>query len=289
MVGKRRILFWHLSRLRRTIKKFAIVLLFMVVFVFMLLNKTNEELIEKTSTTFEVLVAPITKVVFFPATMVLNGYEYLRSLHKMDEENKALREENRELIIANSRNKALEIENKILADLLNYKMPPKAEFVTAKVIAQEGTAFAHSITVYLGENSQVSKGQVVISDKGVIGRVEEVGARYAKIAMINNINSRISVTVESSRVRGIMVGRNDVWPELIFLPHDAEVKLGDKIVTSGVGGVFPSGLPVGVVAEINKRKIRIKPAGSLSKLEYVMIVDYKLPDPSDELYRDDDK
>ena len=272
------------GHLRRTIKKFAIALLFVVVFVFMLLNKTNNTLIEKTSTTAEEIVAPVTELLVFPANLVLSGYEYLRSLHKIDTENKALREENRRLIIANAKNRALEIENKILAELLNYEVPSEAEFITAKVVAQEGTSFAHSLTVYINDNSRVKKGQVAISDKGVVGRVEEVGTHYAKIALINSINSKISVMLEKSRVRGIMIGKNDIWPELVFLPRDAEIFVGEKVITSGIGGVFPVGLPVGTIAAIDESGIKIKPANSLSRLEYVMIVDYKLPDPAHELY-----
>ena len=172
----------------------------------------------------------------------------------------------------------------MLSGLINYVVPPQAEFITAKVVAQEGTAFAHSLTVYIGENSRVEKGQVAISDKGVVGRVEDVGFRYAKIALINNINSKISVMIESSRVRGMMVGQNDVWPDLVFLPLDADLKVGDRVVTSGIGGVFPVGLPVGKIASVSKSGVKIEPANNLSRLEYVMIVDYKLPDPANELY-----
>lgn len=284
MVRRRRVLFLHLSRLRRTIKKSAIAVLFVLVFVFMLLNKTNNALIEKTSTTAEEIITPITEILVMPASMLLNGYDYLRSLRKIDIENQALREENRKLIMANAKNRALEIENKILADMLNYVVPPEADFITAKVVAQEGTAFAHSLTVYVGENNHVEKGQVAISDKGVVGRVEDVGSRYAKIALINNINSKISVMIENTRVRGMMVGQNDIWPELVFLPLDAELNVGDKVVTSGIGGVFPVGLPVGKIASVSKNSAKIEPANNLSRLEYVMIVDYKLPDPADEVY-----
>lgn len=286
MAKKRRVMFLQLSHLRRTIKKSAIALLFIMVFAFMLLNKANNALIEKTSTTAGEIITPITEILIMPASIMLNGYDYLRSLRKIDEENQLLREENRKLIIANAKSKALEIENKILSNLLNYQVPEDANFITAKVVAEEGTAFSHSLTVYIGGNKNVAKGQVVIGDKGVIGRIESVGYNYAKIAMINNINSRISVMVENSRIRGMLVGQNDEWPELKFLPLDAKIEKGDKIITSGIGGVFPVGLPVGKVASVEKNVVRIIPANNLSRIEYAMIVDYKLPDPADELYGD---
>lgn len=281
MVRRRRVIFLHLSHLRRTIKKSAIALLFIVVFALMLLNKTDTALIEKTSMTVEEIVAPVTKIFVFPATAVLNMYDYLRSLQKIDNENQELRDENRRLIIANAQNRALVTENKMLADMLNYIGLPQTEFVTVKVISQEGNPFAHSLTVYLGDSDKVKKGQVALSDKGVIGRVEAVGKKYAKIALLNNINSKISVMTEGTRVRGMLVGKNDILPELKFLPLGVDIKVGDEIITSGIGGVFPVGLPIGKVLSINNSTIKVMPAHDLSRLEYVMIADYGLPDPAD--------
>ncbi|MBR1649182.1 MAG: rod shape-determining protein MreC [Alphaproteobacteria bacterium] len=253
----------------------------------MLLNKTNNALLEKTSTTANEIITPITEIMVFPASLMLKGYEYLRSLQKIDMENQALREENHRLIIANSQNKALEIENKLLSSLLNYRIPPQAEFITAKVVAQEGSTFAHALTVYIGKDKRVAKGQIAISDKGVIGRVEEVGSNYAKIALINNINSKISVLIGKSRTRGMLVGQNEEWPRLILLPLDAEIAVGDKVITSGIGGVFPQGMPIGKVSSVKKDAVMVKPSGNFSKIEYVMIVNYHLPDPASEIYGED--
>lgn len=282
MVKRRREIFLQFSQIRGTIKKFAIVLAFMVAFVFMLLNKSENILIEKTSTTAKEIVSSAVDVLVMPATALFKGYEYLRSLRKIDMENRALREENRRLTIANAKSRALEIENRLLARMLNYTVPPEASFITAKVVAEEGNAFAHALTVYTGGSPNVRKGQVVISDKGVIGRVELSGRNYAKIFLINDINSKIPVMAEKSRVRGVLSGENDPLPKMIFIPIDAGIEIGDRIVTSGIGGVFPSGLPVGEVISIDKDGVRVRPFDNLNRLEYVQIVDYKLPDPADE-------
>ena len=138
MVKRRREIFLQFSQIRGTIKKFAIVLAFMVAFVFMLLNKSENILIEKTSTTANEIVSSAVDVLVMPATALVKGYEYLRSLRKIDMENRALREENRRLTIANAKSRALEIENRLLARMLNYTVPPEASFITAKVVAEEG-------------------------------------------------------------------------------------------------------------------------------------------------------
>ena len=97
---------------------------------------------------------------------------------------------------------------------------------------------------------------------------------YAKIITLADINSKIPVMVEKNRVRGILSGNNTPFPKLTFVPLDAEVMVGDKIITSGVSGVFPAGLPIGQVVSVSKNEIKVKPFALLEKLEYVKIVKY---------------
>lgn len=289
MVKRERENFLHFSQLRVMIKKFAPMLAFVVAFVFMLLSKSENILIEKTSGIADEAVSTVVDVLVMPASAMLKGYHYLRSLQKIDLENQKLREENRRLLVANAKNRALEIENKLLSRLLNYAVPPEASFVTAKVIAEEGSAFAHSLIVYTGGNPNLRKGQVVLGQRGVIGRVEKVSRNYAKIFLVNDINSKIPVMIEATRVRGVLSGENDVLPKMLFVPQDEKVNVGDKVVTSGIGGVFPAGVPVGKVITVDKKNIVVKPWDNLNNLEYVQIIDYKLPDPIKELAAEEDK
>ena len=82
--------------------------------------------------------------------------------------------------------------------------------------------------------------------------------------------------VESSRVRGILSGDNTTLPKLVFTPLDAGISVGDRIVTSGVAGVFPAGLPIGKVVSAEKNEIAVKPFSSLEKLEYIKLINYGL-------------
>ena len=278
MVKRERETFLHISQIRGTIKKFAVVLAFVCAFVFMLLSKSENVLIEKTSGTAGEIVSSAVDVLVMPAAVLVKGYEYLRSLRKIDLENRTLREENRRLTIANAESRALVVENVLLRQLLNYTPPPEATYVTARVIAEEGNAFSHSLIAYTGGSKNVKKGQVVLSDNGVIGRIEQVGKMYSKIILITDINSKIPVIVERTRVRGILSGDNTSIPKLVFIPLDAELSIGDRVVTSGVAGVFPPGLPIGKVSSVEKNNIKIKTFGNLDRLEYVKIVDYGLAD-----------
>lgn len=272
---RRRSLFIHLSHIRLLAKKFALVILFLSAFVLMLINKTDTVLIEKTSSAATGIISPVLDVLTIPAKAVAKVYDYFRDLRQIHRDNIFLREENRRLSNLYDRERALEIENKLLSDLLNFVTPPEAEFITARVIAEEGDAFSHSVIAYTGRNN-VRKGQVALSDKGVVGRVDKVSDLYAKIILITDINSRIPVMEEKTRVRGILSGDNTTLPRVVFIPLDAQLNVGDRIVTSGVAGVFPSGLPIGKVVSVDKNEIRVKPFSNLDKLEYIKLVDYRL-------------
>ncbi len=279
---RRRSLFIHLSHIRLLAKKFAIVILFLSAFVLMLINKTDTVIIEKTSSLATDAVSPLIEVLVIPAKAVGAVYDYFKDLKRIHEDNLRLREENRRLELLGERARALMIENRLLTRLLNYVTPPEAQLVTARVIAEEGDAFSHSVIAYTGSSKAVKKGQVALSEKGVVGRVDNVGQAYAKIILITDINSKIPVMVERNRVRGILSGDNTTVPKMIFIPLEAEVQVGDRIVTSGVSGVFPAGLPVGQVVEIGKNQVKVRPFSSLERLEYVKIVDYGLGGVIDE-------
>ena len=272
---RRKVLFIQLSQIRLLAKKFAIVILFLSAFVMMLINKTDTVIIEKTSSMATDVVSPLIDVLVVPARTLAGVFDYFRDLSKIYDDNRKLRAENNRLQIVSDKARALEIENKLLAKLLNYTPPPNAKFVTARVIAEEGDAFSHSIA-YTGRDSGVEKGQVVMSDNGVIGRVDKPGKMYSKIILITDINSKIPVMVERTRVRGILSGDNTTVPKMIFIPLSAKLTVGDRIITSGVAGVFPPGLPIGKISSIEKNSVKIKTFGNLDRLEYVKIIDYGL-------------
>lgn len=273
---RRKVLFIQLSQIRLLAKKFAIVILFLSAFVMMLINKTDTVIIEKTSSMATDVVSPLIDVLVVPARTLAGVFDYFRDLSKIYDDNRKLRAENNRLQIVSDKARALEIENKLLAKLLNYTPPPNAKFVTARVIAEGGDAFSHSIIAYTGRDSGVKKGQVVMSDNGVIGRVDKPGKMYSKIILITDINSKIPVMVERTRVRGILSGDNTTVPKMIFIPLSAKLTVGDRIITSGVAGVFPPGLPIGKISSIEKNSVKIKTFGNLDRLEYVKIIDYGL-------------
>lgn len=273
---RRKSLFLHFSNIRLLAKKFALVLLFLSAFALMLVNKTDTAIIEKTSSVATDVISPVIDLLVVPARSIAGVYDYLKELQQIHKDNQDLRKENTYLLQIKDKALALEVENKILASMLNYIAPPEATFVTARVIAEEGDAFSHSIVAYTGNGTNVKKGQVVLSDRGVVGRIEQVGRLYSKIILITDINSKIPVMVERTRVRGILTGDNTPTPKMDFIPLEAELTVGDRVVTSGVAGVFPVGLPIGKISSIEKNNVKISTFTNLDRLEYVRIVDFGL-------------
>ena len=270
---RRRSLFLHLNQIKILAKKFALVILFLIALLLMLLSKNQKNtVIDVTSTGTGVAVA-VVDVLVFPAKIVSFVYDFFYEIGTIRKRNVELAEENKKLKLLKDKYEALKIENNLLADLLNFATLPDVQYISAKVVAEESDAFSQSVVAYVGKGN-VKKGDVVLSDKGVVGRIDSVKMSYAKIITLADINSKIPVMVEKNRVRGILSGNNTPFPKLTFVPLDAEVMVGDKIITSGVSGVFPAGLPIGQVVSVSKNEIKVKPFALLEKLEYVKIVKY---------------
>lgn len=263
----------HLNQLKLLAKKFALVTLFLTALILMLLSKNRSPAVDQTGNVATGAVAPIVDILVAPAKVLAHGYDYFSELKQIKADNTLLRQENRKLKVLQDKYKALEIENKLLSNLLNYVPLPEADFISARVVAEENDTFAHSMLAYVDDKA-VEKGDVVLSDHGLVGRIDKVARSYAKIILLTDINSKIPVVVEKTRIRGILSGDNTARPKLIFIPLDAEIDVGDRIVTSGVSGIFPAGIPVGQVVSVSKNEIRVKPFAFLERLEYVKIVKY---------------
>jgi rod shape-determining protein MreC len=207
-----------------------------------------------------------------------------RGLLNLYRENARLAEENERLLRWQQTALRLASENAELRGLLKLAPEPAISYVTARVIANSGGAYVRSVMVNAGRENGVIRGQAAITGDGLVGRVSEVGSRAARILLITDLNSRIPVIVEGSRQRAVLAGDNSDRPTLRYLEAGAAIKIGDRLVTSGEGGLFPPGLPVGVVAALDGELVRVEPYVEVSRAEYLRLVDYglaeALPNPA---------
>lgn len=273
-----RVLFIQLSQFRVFIRKCVIAALFVSALALMIFSKADTVILNKTADMAAVIFVPVVRVMQLPAQAVFAGYEKIRDIVLVYRENERLKKENLDLLMLRNEVRTLKVENKLLGSLLNYTPPPGALYLTAKVVAEEGDGFSHSLIVYTGKGNQVQRGQVVLGDRGVVGRVDSVNDNYVRIILVTDINSKIPVIVERSRARGILSGDNTTKPKLLFVSPGTDIKAGDVLVTSGVAGVFPPGLPVAVVKSVDREEIVTEVATDVERLEYVRIVDYGIYD-----------
>jgi rod shape-determining protein MreC len=265
--------------LRVLIQRFAFLLLVVSAFVLMLLGKGETLLVDRFRTGVLDFAAPVMGIVSRPAASVAAAIDNVNELINIRSENARLREENARLLAWQQTARQLEAENANLREFLKFPPESPARFITARVIADAGGAFVRSAIVNAGRRHGVVKGQAVMTPDGLVGRVFEAGFHSARVILITDINSKLPVLVESSRARAIMAGDNSDRPKLVFLPISADISVGDRIVTSGQGGMFPPGLPVARVASIESGVVRVEPFADFDRLEIVRVVDFSAVAP----------
>lgn len=273
---QRKVWLIRFGELKVFFRRLFVVLLFLTAFLTILLSRVDSLIVSAVDKVIIDVTGPVMQVLEFPARTMHQAYTYFYDISHIYAENKQLRSENKQMMILQNKVRTLEVENQLLARLLNYVPPQEVSYMSARIIAESGDSFAHLLLVYIGDEA-VRKGQVVLSNESVIGRVDTVGEHFAKIILITDINSRIPVLIERTRARGILSGNNTAIPEMIFTRSNADIQVGDVVVTSGVGGLFPSGLPIGFISAVNEDgSMKVEPMADISRLEYVRIVDYGL-------------
>ena len=267
------------AELKVLARRLLIISLFLTAFFFILFSKVDSVVIETANKAALDVTGPAMQVIEYPSRIIHRIYTFFYDISHLYIENRELRSENKQMMLLQNKVRALEVENQLLSRLLNYVPPADATFISAKIIAESGDNFTHILLVFIG-NEKVKKGQIVLGEESVIGRVDEVSDHYAKVILVTDINSKIPVVVERTRARAILSGDNTMMPKLIFLRSATDVQEGDVIVTSGVGGMFPAGLPLGFVNSVQGGEITIETMSDISRIEYVRIVDYGLTNDS---------
>ena len=262
--------------LRLVAQRFAYSSLVLVSLAIIVIGKADASLVERARGIVADVMAPILSVLSRPADAAADAVGRVEAMIRLYQDNDQLRAENAALLQWQQVARHLDGENQELRSLLNYRPEQAGWFVTAEVIGTSGGAYSRNLLLDRGRTEGVAKGQAVTSGSGLVGRVAEVGERAARVLLLTDLNSRIPVEFETTHERAILAGDNSDQPQLIYLPVHAKLAIGDKLLTSGDGGVFPPGMPVGSVAAIDGTTIRIEPAADLARTDYLRIVDFGL-------------
>ncbi|NBO18572.1 MAG: rod shape-determining protein MreC [Proteobacteria bacterium] len=219
-------------------------------------------------------VMPVLAVAASPMDTIHNAGQWLGELAQLRAENIALKNENIELLKWQEQAKSQAAELESLRQLMKAVPASKASYITARVVSDMGGPYVHSALISGGKSDGIRKDQAVISEQGLLGRVVDSGETSARVLLLSDINSRVPVMAEASREKSILVGNNTDTPSLAYLMADSKIKVGERIVTSGDGGIFPPGIPVGVVTSVQKGAVTVEPFLVPSRAQFVSVVDY---------------
>ena len=267
---------WKLiCKYRRYLLTGTIVLLAFVFYSLHLKDKEHESIFERGVLNF---ISPVNKVISRinnSTAGIWNDYADLVGVRK---ENKQLRES---VKILNSRliesNEAV-LANERLKKLLDLKNPLKEPSLAASVIGEDGSPWFKTIMIDRGEVDGLREGMPVIAADGVIGQLIKVVAKSSRVLLITDHASGVAGIIQRSRARGVVKGKGGGRCTLEFALAEEDVKVGDLVITSGIGGVFPKGLNIGEVTMVKKgeygifQTVEVRPTVNLARLEEVLVL-----------------
>jgi rod shape-determining protein MreC len=190
----------------------------------------------------------------------------------------SLLEENRKLVNTIAGLQETAQENIRLRDLLNFREEFKLQTAVARVIAKDVSTEFRTLRINRGEDHGVQKNMAVVTNQGIVGRILRTTPTTADVVTILDLLSAVDSIVERSRARGIVEGFTDETCQLRFVLRTDDIQVGDVLVSSGLGGVFPKGVPVGSVLSVNRKsfgitqEVEVKPSVDFAKLEEVLVI-----------------
>ena len=234
------------------------------------------------------MIAPVLSLLEEPVRAVQGGLERIAGVSDIYLENETLRDENDKLRQWREAAQRLILENERLRQVLKVPLREVPALATAHVIGVGGGAFERNVLVNAGSSDGVEAGLPVVDDLGLVGRTIEVGYWTTRVLLVTDLNSRVPVRLERSGDVAIAEGMNEPVMRLRFLAAEATVSVGDRVVTSGHGGVFPPDIPVATVASVDADIVLIQPLSIMDTLDYVRVMDYR-PLPPEAANADDAK
>lgn len=200
-------------------------------------------------------------------------------LEELRRRNAELERQVAELTDENVRLQEAEAQLKVVSALLDYaRANPERSYIAADVVGRDESLFLRYVLLNKGSNDGVTRDMPVITDQGLVGVVTEVTANASKVLLITDALSAVNVRLQDSRAEGVITGQESGELRLNYISVDVEMKPGDRIITSGLGGQFPAGIVVGTVISVRKRtfdvfqEADVKSAIDFNRLETVLII-----------------
>jgi rod shape-determining protein MreC len=263
-------------------KKYVLVLIACVgvflALIFYLVNIPNSReanFIERSALT---LLAPAMNPVKRTGSFFRNAWDEYFDLVNVRRENSQLLEKIKQLNSEINAGKEIQQANQRLSKLLDMKNSVKAPTVTASVIGEDVSSWFSTIVIDRGSSSGLKEGMAVVAAEGIVGQVVKVSQSSARVLLLTDHASGIAATIQRSRARGVVKGKGEGLCSLEFTTREEDVKVGDMVIASGIGGIFMKGLPIGEVTMVKRgeygifQTVTIRPAVNSARLEEVLVV-----------------
>ena len=256
----------------RPIRRLLVGLLVLSLFALFLLWRIDSPRAERFRAMLIDRFVPSMDWALVPVTKVAGMVEGFQSYARIHEQNQELRRELRQMRAWREAALQLEQENAKLLDLNNVRLDPALTFVTGVVLADSGSPFRQSVLLNVGARDGIRDGWATTDGLGLVGRISGVGRTTSRVILLTDPGSRIPVTIQPTGQRGILSGDNSALPPVEFVEDTDRVRPGDRVVSSGDGGVFPAGLLVGQLVAGPDGRLRVRLSADYERLEFLRVL-----------------
>lgn len=257
--------------LPRTLRRFSAI--FFILLSLQIMYLPPQESVEKTTLEFSGSIINVFTTLFKTGAKSIQGLaESVDYMHNLKEENIALKLENARLSKVEEKLATLKSENIALKRHLNFVSEPQYSSVSAGLVSVATSIYRDSAIVHAGLRDGVQRDQIVINDNGLVGRVIESSDSYARVMLITDFGSRIPVISSHSRLQSVVAGIGESRARLLYLPDTSQLQVGEILMTSGDGKLYPAGLPVARVSKIIGDEIYVMPIVEFSKVDCVGVI-----------------
>ena len=254
------------------VRRAITVILLLCLFGLFVLWRIDSPRVEK----FRALVidtfVPSFEWVLRPMTSVVKLAKDYQSYEKLLEQNKELRRELQQMKSWREAALQLEQENARLLDLNQLRVDSKLTHVSGIVVADSGSPFRQSVLLNIGSRDGIQDGWAAMDGLGLVGRISGVGSSTSRVILLTDNASQIPVIIQPSGQQAILMGDNSHAPPVEFIENVDLVRPGDRIVTSGGGGVLPAGLLIGTLALDPNNRLRARLAADYERLEFLKVL-----------------
>lgn len=224
------------------------------------------------------LFAPVLEPVANLSRTADDVWEGYINLVNVRSENAALLSAIKELNLRIAAGDEALLENSRLKNLLDMKGSIKSETLGAIVVGEDVSSWFRTLIIDRGSSSGLKAGMGVVAADGVVGQIMKVAENTSRVLLLTDHASGIAATIQRSRARGVVKGKGEGICSLEFTTREEDVKVGDLVVTSGIGGVYLKGLPIGEVTMVKRgqygifQTVSIRPTVNMAHLEEVLVV-----------------